>query len=404
VTIIKSLNLIDKKLYFINTEKYDFEKKFPKLKLCYNFTGILTKKKYLTLNPQFYFSNKNKLNLSLLVCNLNSENSHLISLIRYVCINKLEKIYFKKKYYKNFLYNFYPLRQIKSKFYILRFIKRLGVDILKYKLIGKLYYIKIILRQNIFLGFKIGSSEYNCYIQKNKVFLKDFNFVLNRLSNLESKKIYKEVIFSPPFRIWENNFNLWFQEEHYQHYLNFKNAEIINLGVADGFEIPFFLASNIKKIINVDPAGKEKLNKYVKIFVNNFKNKIFFDRSCLYDSTNVRNSNLKFFNRTNLIDLIKKYSLKKNIIIKADIEGSEIKILNEIEEIINKYRPQLAISIYHIDKNIFPVISHLTLIPKKIIKTCENYSFFIQHYSHNRRETVFYCIPNEKINMKKFIN
>ena len=37
-------------------------------------------------------------------------------------------------------------------------------------------------------------------------------------------------------------------KEHYQHYLNCHNRDIINLESKKGFEIPFFLSKNINSI------------------------------------------------------------------------------------------------------------------------------------------------------------
>ena len=43
------------------------------------------------------------------------------------------------------------------------------------------------------------------------------------------------------------------------------------------------------------------------------------------------------------------------MIIKSDIEGLELKMLEELGDLVKQYRPQLAISIYHIDQNLFPL-------------------------------------------------
>ena len=83
------------------------------------------------------------------------------------------------------------------------------------------------------------------------------------------------------------------------------------------------------------------------------------------------------------------------MIIKSDIEGLELKMLEELGDLVKQYRPQLAISIYHIDQNLFPLNSQLVKIPSKLIEICKDYKFFLNHYTYNRRETVFYCIPKE---------
>ena len=73
------------------------------------------------------------------------------------------------------------------------------------------------------------------------------------MSDEKSKTILLSTIFSKPSVVWKNYYNLMFKNEHYQDHLNFEKANIINLGVANGFELPFFLTQNINKVINVDP-------------------------------------------------------------------------------------------------------------------------------------------------------
>ena len=83
------------------------------------------------------------------------------------------------------------------------------------------------------------------------------------------------ILFIADPQVWENYFNNLTGEEHYQHYLNFNRGNIINLGVEKGFEIPFFLSHEIDSIINVDPAGEENLDSYVKFFTNAHKENFF---------------------------------------------------------------------------------------------------------------------------------
>jgi len=126
-----------------------------------------------------------------------------------------------------------------------------------------------------------------------------------------------------------------------------------------------------------------------------YAEKVIFEKSYLYSSKKVNLSKKINLNKITLKKIIKKYNLMKNIIIKSDIEGFELQLLDELKDIVPKYRPQLAISIYHFVSNVFPIHSHLVMIPKKLINICKNYKFFINHYTYNRRETVMYCIPNE---------
>lgn len=69
--------------------------------------------------------------------------------------------------------------------------------------------------------------------------------------------------------------------------------------------------------------------------------------------------------------------------LKMDIEGSELDALDGAKKLICKYRPKLAICLYHKPEDIFE-------IPKKIIDLVPEYKFYIRHYSTNNWETVLY--------------
>ena len=62
--------------------------------------------------------------------------------------------------------------------------------------------------------------------------------------------------------------------------------------------------------------------------------------------------------------------------------------LKGAKETIEKYRPQLAISIYHSD-------SDFINIPLYLNKTLQDYTFKLGHYSRDNNETVLYAIPDE---------
>ena len=73
--------------------------------------------------------------------------------------------------------------------------------------------------------------------------------------------------------------------------------------------------------------------------------------------------------------------------IKMDIEGMERFALEGGRETISRYRPKLAISVYHLFDDvrvIFGLISNL--LP--------NSRFFLRHYSDGIHETVLFCIPD----------
>ena len=68
-----------------------------------------------------------------------------------------------------------------------------------------------------------------------------------------------------------------------------------------------------------------------------------------------------------------------------DIEGAEIKALEGAKEIIKKYKPKLAISIYHNPKD-------LIQIPIYLKKLLPEYKIYIRHHSLRETDTVCYAV------------
>lgn len=70
--------------------------------------------------------------------------------------------------------------------------------------------------------------------------------------------------------------------------------------------------------------------------------------------------------------------------IKMDVEGSELDALCGAEESLKRWRPRLAISIYHRPEDYFSIIRYLSWLDL-------GYSFFIDHYTIHSEETVLYA-------------
>jgi FkbM family methyltransferase len=72
--------------------------------------------------------------------------------------------------------------------------------------------------------------------------------------------------------------------------------------------------------------------------------------------------------------------------VKMDIEGSELSAIKGGAGSIRKFRPKLAISLYHKPSDIFE-------IPLYIAKEFPFYQMYIDHYTIHNEETVLYCTP-----------
>jgi len=73
--------------------------------------------------------------------------------------------------------------------------------------------------------------------------------------------------------------------------------------------------------------------------------------------------------------------------IKADIEGSEMYMLQGAKNVIQKYKPNIALSLYHKWEDFF-------VIPQYIKSLVPEYKFYIRHHGHLLSETVGYFSVN----------
>jgi len=71
-------------------------------------------------------------------------------------------------------------------------------------------------------------------------------------------------------------------------------------------------------------------------------------------------------------------------LIKADIEGMELQMLRGAQETLQKYRPKLALCVYHRPDDLFTLTDYLhSLVPE--------YQMTLRHHAPNLAETVLYC-------------
>lgn len=71
--------------------------------------------------------------------------------------------------------------------------------------------------------------------------------------------------------------------------------------------------------------------------------------------------------------------------VKMDVEGAEYKALLGAEKIIRKYKPKLAVCIYHKPEDIWE-------IPSLIHSFNQDYTYYLRHYSFADNETVLYAL------------
>ncbi len=82
---------------------------------------------------------------------------------------------------------------------------------------------------------------------------------------------------------------------------------------------------------------------------------------------------------------VKDYNVNKINFIKMDIEGSELVAIKGAENTIKKFKPKLAISIYHRGKDIID-------IPEYLLSINNQYKFYLKHISTSWVDTVLFAI------------
>ena len=89
-------------------------------------------------------------------------------------------------------------------------------------------------------------------------------------------------------------------------------------------------------------------------------------------------------------DFVNNEKIEKIDFIKMDIEGSELKALQGAEKTLKKYKPTLAISVYHKESDFYD-------IPNYLISLNIGYKYYFDHYSIHNEESVLFATVNNVI-------
>lgn len=83
-------------------------------------------------------------------------------------------------------------------------------------------------------------------------------------------------------------------------------------------------------------------------------------------------------------DMVREKKPEKIDFIKLDIEGAELECLKGAEETIKKFKPELAVCLYH-------DIKHFVSIPEYLHSIMPEYEFYLKHHTIHLAETVLYA-------------
>lgn len=225
-----------------------------------------------------------------------------------------------------------------------------------------------------------------------------------------------EYLYNLHYNRDSNRYNTYhIYREQYLEKINKSKIKILfDCGLNDGFNVIAFnkLLPNLEKTFGFEAIYDVVKKQYIEDFIHNDKleivplalgdictkinfciNKLHLGASYAEEITGKKcpiNSPAWECRAVN-VSTIDKFCNERNVfpdLIKMDIEGAELSALKGGIKTIKKYRPQLAISIYHSNDDFIN-------IPLYLHNNLENYKYALGHYSPSLSETVLYAVPDE---------
>ena len=224
-----------------------------------------------------------------------------------------------------------------------------------------------------------------------------YEYIYNLLSDEKSKEIFTKVI---NFKIsFDYTFMEGFTNNHSEQYFDKEIVpDIKNISFFDGGGYVGDTATEViknypdfKKIWLIEPIpeniriatrelGHLKNIEFLTCGVSNKKETLYFNEEKSFSTLYGKGTQCVE------VDTIDNIVKEKVDFIKLDIEGAEQDAIDGAKETIKKYKPILAICVYHKAEDWYK-------IPEKVLDIQSSYDVYLRHYMEGIFETVMYFIP-----------
>lgn len=243
-------------------------------------------------------------------------------------------------------------------------------------------------------------EEYRSFIQNNK---SELNRIFDTLDDEKSKQTFINILKG---RVTADNEWTLKAYEPNQYFatgiiaLN-HNESFVDGGAFVGDTTEIFIEQTMNQFNQIycfEPSESNygKLSETKKKYndddrITLFKAGLYSNNKKLgfYDSSiSPVNAITEEYTDKNTIDVVSMDRVIKDEVtfIKMDIEGAELEALKGAKEIILKYKPKLAISVYHKNEDLID-------IPNYILSLGLDYRYYLRHhYQYGLDETVFYAV------------
>ena len=246
-------------------------------------------------------------------------------------------------------------------------------------------------------NFDLAKPDFICDFEEDfKNNYNNYEETYNLLADRKSKEIFEKVI---NFKIsFDFDFMQGFTNNHKEQYFDkelipsIKDIVFVDGGAYVGDTVPNIIKNfpDFKKIYCIEPndlhinIAKRNFEKVKNIeFINcglgNKKELISLEKQELQTNCNHNYQTQNINTIDNIIE-------EKVDFIKLDIEGAEQDAIDGAKNTIQKYKPILAICIYHKAEDWYK-------IPQKVLSFNPSYNIYLRHYMEGVFETVMYFIP-----------
>ena len=93
-------------------------------------------------------------------------------------------------------------------------------------------------------------------------------------------------------------------------------------------------------------------------------------------------------------DFVTRTNLQRVDFIKLDIEGAEMNALIGAQDTIRRFRPKLAIAVYHRDDDLFEISAHIETLAL-------GYKFRLDHFTIHWEESILFAYPEERLKISR---
>jgi FkbM family methyltransferase len=236
--------------------------------------------------------------------------------------------------------------------------------------------------------------------------------VMRNLADDESRAAYARILFGSNEDILAGYIASVFGPQQYMDIVKLELGDtVVNCGVEKGWELPYFIAKlqGHGRIHNFDPVILWKSTAYAG-FIESFADMLTEHRIILGDRDGIVELPMGITNMvrsdevgaamaaagiptacyiSKTLDTVVGEGVVDRVdYLKMDVEGGEILILKGALATIAKFRPKLAVAIYH-------EATHFWEYPLFLMSNLQDYRFYVRQYGYSRFETLLYAVPAE---------